>query len=155
MDILKFNHEDKLLILQMLARAHDEVGGQLNGITNGLGIEKSKSLLELFDTKKSYTKEDKIIYIKNMFDDLLNDLLDDNVSIDDLKNEILSNLEEDASEEDLESLCKTISNKYDIFCDYYHVGSYDSPGYDAEYYAIVFVDKEGDVGLVSHMIESY
>lgn len=76
-----------------------------------------------------------------------------------IKDMILQRLDaveqEDMSEEVIGDIAEDVGNAFGIKCDYFHAGSFDSTGYDCDYYVIVFINEEGELDAVDAQVESY
>lgn len=69
-------------------------------------------------------------------------------------NEYLSQFDR-YDEKQVSEITSRIKDKYKVKCDYFWAGDYDSPGYDCEYYVIVFINEEGELDGVDCQCESY
>jgi hypothetical protein len=63
--------------------------------------------------------------------------------------------QENMSEEIIGDISEDVSNAFEVKCDYFHAGSFDSVGYDCDYYVIVFINEEGELDGVDVQVESY
>mgnify|MGYP001152549850 CR=1 FL=1 len=63
---------------------------------------------------------------------------------------IEENLPENGDSGDIADVCRLVVDKFGIRCGYIHVNAFDSPPCNIEYYAIIFVDKEGDIDFYPH-----
>jgi len=63
--------------------------------------------------------------------------------------------QEEMSEEVIGEVVDEVITKYGVICGYFHAGSFDSVGYDCDYYVIVFVNEEGKLEGVDVQVESF
>lgn len=58
-------------------------------------------------------------------------------------------------EEQISAIAEAVTKKFQVQCDYFHAGGFDSPGYDVECYVIAFLDEQGKLQGQSVEIERY
>lgn len=63
-------------------------------------------------------------------------------------------IEEFNSEDELFDMFKT-SEEYEVEYDIFLAGSFDSPGYDADYYVLAYIDENGKIQGSGFAVESY
>lgn len=68
---------------------------------------------------------------------------------------ISERLPDNGTEEDVISVCQEVREVFGAQCVYGYAGGFDSPGYDIYCYAIAFVGKDGNLGMVTHTHEIY
>lgn len=58
------------------------------------------------------------------------------------------------TEEQIHELAESVKEQFQVQCDYFHAGGFDSPGYDIACYVIAFIDENGKLQGRSVEIES-
>lgn len=61
----------------------------------------------------------------------------------------------DMTEEIMGEITDQVKSTYGVKCNYFHAGSFDSVGYDCDYYVIVFENENGELEGVDAQVESY
>lgn len=58
------------------------------------------------------------------------------------------------SSEQIQEIVESVQERFEVQCDYFHAGGFDSPGYDVECYVIAYLDGNGKLQGRSVEIES-